>query len=81
MRHVVVVGYGYGEAGGNVIEYIQNLREETRPSAFDPQDYYSNKIGAYFYQMRQMGNWASNSFAYDFKRFIDVHYHTTLFTD
>lgn len=76
MRHVVVVGYGYGENAGRGIEHLQNLKASTRGSAFDPQDYYSNKIGAYYYQMRNSGNWSSNSFSYDFKRFIDVHYRT-----
>lgn len=76
MRHVLIVGYGYGESAGRGIEHLQNLRSSTRGSAFDPQDYYSNKIGAYYYQMRHSGSWASNSIAYDFKRFIDVHYRT-----
>ncbi|MGG5577561.1 RHS repeat domain-containing protein [Myroides sp. C15-4] len=74
MRHVVIVGYGYGESVGNLIEHIQNIHSSTRASAFDPQDYYSNRVGAYYYQMRHSGNWSSSSFAYDFKRFIDVYY-------
>ncbi|HEX8577642.1 MAG TPA: hypothetical protein VF677_15250 [Flavobacterium sp.] len=73
MRHVVVVGYGYGENAGSMIEHIQNLRESTRGSAYDPQDYYSNKIGAYYYQLRHSGKWGSNSWAYDFRRFIEVY--------
>ncbi|AZJ33789.1 hypothetical protein D6200_14930 [Tenacibaculum mesophilum] len=74
MRHVVVVGYGYGESIGNLVEHVQNIHSSTRGSAYDPQDYYSNKIGAYFYQLRGVGTWSSNSWAYDFKRFIDTQY-------
>jgi len=80
MRHVVVVGYGYGENAGRMIEHAQNFRASTKGSAYDPQDYYSNKIGAYYYQMRHSGSWASNSFAYDFRRFIVVHYRTLFST-
>ncbi len=74
MRHVAVVGYGYGENAGNMIEHIQNLHSSTRPSAYDPQDYYSNKVGAYFYQLRHSGSWSSNSWSYDFSRFVNTHY-------
>ncbi|OYQ50040.1 hypothetical protein [Flavobacterium aurantiibacter] len=74
MRHVSIVGYAYGEGIGNAVEYLQNLIPIMRRSAFDPQDYYSNKIGAYFCQMRHSGSWSSSSWAYDFKRFIDTQY-------
>lgn len=74
MRHVVIVGYIYGEAVGNLIESGQDMFERTRESARDPQDYYSNKIGAYFYQLRHTGSWSSSSFSFDFRRFMDVHY-------
>jgi len=79
MRHVSIVGYKYGEILGDTIEHIQYALGQ-KGSAYDPQDYYSNKIGAYFYQLRHSGSWASNSWAYDFKRFINVHY-TTLFNN
>jgi len=75
MRHVVVVGYGYGENIGNLIEHIQFALGQTG-SAYDPQDYYSNKVGAYFSQLRSLGSWSSSSWAYDFKRFIDTQYST-----
>lgn len=74
VRHVSIVKYGYGEGIGNIVEHLQNLVPRMRPSAFAPQDYYSNKIGAHFYQLRHSGSWSSNSWAYDFGRFIDVHY-------
>jgi hypothetical protein len=74
MRHVSIVGYGYGETIGDAVEHVQNALPSTRASAFDPQDYYSNKIGAYFYQLRHTGSWASKSWAYDFGRFIDTQY-------
>jgi RHS repeat-associated protein len=70
MRHVSVVGNKYGARVGELIEHIQNLRASTRPSAFDLQDYYSNKIGDIFSSRRGIGTWASNSWASDFKRFI-----------
>ncbi|QED38948.1 hypothetical protein FK178_15020 [Antarcticibacterium arcticum] len=76
MRHVVIVGYGYGENVGSIIEHVQNIHPSTRASAYDPQDYYSNKVGANFFQLRHTGNWSSNSWAYDFKRFIYTHYKT-----
>lgn len=49
---------------------------KTKGSAFDPQDYYSNKIGAYFYQLRHSGKLRTDSWSYDFKRFIDTQYRT-----
>ena len=74
MRHVVVVGYIYGESIGNLIEEAQTLFDKS--SAKDPQDYYSNKIGAYFNQLRHTGSWKSDSWAYDFGRFINTQYRT-----
>lgn len=74
MRHVSVVGYGMGNTAGDMVENIQYATGDPSNSAYDIQDYYSNKIGAYFYQLRHSGSWASNSWAYDFKRFILTQY-------
>jgi hypothetical protein len=79
MRHVSIVGYMYGQVAGDAIEHIQFALGQSG-SAYDPQDYFSNKIGAMFNQLRSMGSWSSNSWAYDFKRFIDVHYKTLFST-
>jgi hypothetical protein len=76
MRHVSVVGYGMGEMLGDGVEHVQYATGDGSNSAYDIQDYYSNKIGAYYYQLRQSGSWASDSWAYDFKRFILTHYDT-----
>jgi RHS repeat-associated protein len=76
MRHVSVVGYGMGNTGGDMVEHIQYATGDPSNSAYDIQDYYSNKTGAYFYQMRHSGSWASSSWAYDFKRFILTQYRT-----
>ena len=57
-----------------MVEHLQNLRASTRPSAFDLQDYYSNKIGDMYSSMRGMGSWASKSWAYDFQRLIVTQY-------
>ena len=73
MRHVLVVGYLTGEIIGNVVEHIQFIIGRT-DTAYDPQDYYSNRMGDYFHQMRNMGTWASDSWAYDFQRFILTQY-------
>jgi len=71
MRHVSVVGYGMGNTAGDMVEHIQYGTGDPSNSAYDIQDYYSNKTGAYFYQMRHSGSWA-----YDFKRFILTQYRT-----
>lgn len=73
MRHVMVVGYGAGETVGDIVEEIQKIfgRIDT---ARDPQDYYSNKMGAYFYQLRNTANWSTSSWTYDFERFIKTQY-------
>ena len=71
MRHVV--GYGYGEGIGNFVEHIQFALGQTG-SAYDLQDYYSNKVGSSFSQLRILGSWASSSWAYDFNRFINTQY-------
>lgn len=71
-----VVGYGMGELLGDGVEHIQYGTGDDSNSAYDIQDYYSNKIGAYFYQLRHSGKWASDSWAYDFKRFIVTQYKT-----
>lgn len=49
MRHVFVVGYKGSSIGGVMVEFLQSLSKKTRPSAFDKQDFYSNKIGADFF--------------------------------
>lgn len=52
MRHVMVVGFGLGNPFGDIIEFGQSLIPSKRPSAYNPQDYYSNDIGnsfAWFY--------------------------------
>jgi hypothetical protein len=76
MRHVSVVGYGMGNTAGDMVEHIQYATGDRSNSAYDIQDYYSNKTGAYFYQMRHSGSWASSSWAYDFKRFILTQFRT-----
>lgn len=76
MRHVSVLGYGMGNTAGDIVEHIQYYTGDFSNSAYDIQDYYSNKIGAQFYQLRHSGNWSSNSWAYDFKRFILTQYRT-----
>ncbi len=48
MRHVMVVGYLGGDIIGLGIEIAQSFSKRTRPSAFDRQDFYSNRIGTAF---------------------------------
>jgi len=48
MRHFLSVG-DMGEAIGFAIEVVQSTSESWRPSAFDLQDFYSNELGAQFY--------------------------------
>lgn len=76
MRHVSVVGYGMGNSMGDMVEHIQYATGDSSNSAYDIQDYYSNATGAYFYYLRQSGSWASDSWAYDFQRFIITQYRT-----
>jgi hypothetical protein len=73
MRHVTVVGYGYGDPFGDMIEHLQYLRETTRPSAYDPQDYYSNQIGDSFanYTVFTPAQWTRDSWAIAFKNFLN----------
>lgn len=73
MRHVMVVGYGYGNPFGDLIEHLQNLRASTRPSAYDPQDYYSNEIGDSFanYTVLNPSEWSRDSWAIGFSKFIN----------
>jgi hypothetical protein len=75
MRHVMVVGYGYGNPFGDVIEHIQNLHPSTRPSAFDPQDYYSNDIGDAFsiYTVFNTSQWFNESWAVRFSKYIKTN--------
>jgi len=73
MRHVIVVGYGLGDFGGDLVE-VGQLLTGNWDSAFDIQDFYSNKIGDVFHQLRDLGSWSSKSWSYDFKRFIDTQY-------
>ena len=73
MRHVTVVGYGYGNPFGDIIEHLQNMRESTRPSAFDPQDYYSNDIGDSFanYTVLTPDQWLRDNWAIAFRNFLN----------
>lgn len=52
MRHVMVVGFIYGRIVGDVVENLQSLTPRTSPSAYDAQDWYSNDIGARYYNYR-----------------------------
>jgi hypothetical protein len=61
MRHVLVVGYGYGTTIGKAVEAAQWLTKETRPSSFNLQDYYSNRIGDNF------RSWYFNGFKTEFR--------------
>ena len=72
MRHVSVIGYGYGHPFGHLIEFLQSISEETRPSAYDPQDYYSNRIGDSFanYTFLNSSQWSGTSWAVRFKKFL-----------
>ena len=59
MRHVMIVGFLYGRATGDLVEvgqYIGGLmgNENMRSSAFDAQDYYSNDLGARFSNYRAL---------------------------
>lgn len=73
MRHVTVVGYGYGDPFGDIIEHLQNMRASTRPSAFDPQDYYSNDIGDSFanYTVFTPDQWLRENWAIAFRKFLN----------
>jgi RHS repeat-associated protein len=48
MRHFIIIGKG-GELFGAGVEVLQSLRESTRGSAFNLQDFYSNELGKQFY--------------------------------
>jgi len=74
MRHVAIVGYQLGDVGGRLVEHIQWATGDPTKSAYDPQDFYSNRIGNYFERLRLQGSWASDSWAYDFKRFIETQF-------
>src|SRR5690606_15614526 len=52
MRHVMVVGFIYGRIVGDVVENLQSLSTRTSSSAYDAQDWYSNDIGARYYNYR-----------------------------
>ena len=49
MRHVLVVGYGKGMIVGHTVEFFQLFTPQTYPSAMNPQDFYSNRIGTDFH--------------------------------
>lgn len=72
MRHVTVVGYGYGHPFGHIIEHLQYQRPSSRPSAYDPQDYYSNDIGDSFanFTILTPSQWRRSSWATGFKNFL-----------
>ena len=74
MRHVTIVGYGFGEVVGKLVEHAQWAVGDPTNSAYDPQDYYSNRLGNYFNRLRSQGSWASDSWSYDFTRFIETQY-------
>ncbi|MBC7388422.1 MAG: hypothetical protein H7329_04365 [Opitutaceae bacterium] len=48
MRHVLIIGR-YGQIAGAALEMVQMLSKQTRKSAMDPQDFYSNSVGERFY--------------------------------
>ncbi|WP_211571766.1 hypothetical protein, partial [Microcystis aeruginosa] len=56
MRHVTVIGYNMLEFLGDAVEIIQYGTGDYSNSAYNIQDYYSNKIGSYFYEMRNSGS-------------------------
>ena len=80
MRHVVVVGYGMGEVQGLGAEIIQKVAgffgKDPTNSAFNPQDKYSNNIGASFntYDFRSFGLGMSNNFGSRFSEFLKLVY-------
>jgi len=80
MRHVVVVGYGMGEVKGLGAEIIQKIvgwfGKDPTKSAFDPQDRYSNNIGAAFhtYDFRKNGINMSFNFGNNFSEFLNKVY-------
>ena len=80
MRHVVVVGYGMGEVSGLGAEIAQKIAgwfgKDRTKSAFNPQDKYSNNIGAAFfsYDFKQHGIHMSYDFANRFDNFLKLVY-------
>jgi hypothetical protein len=72
MRHVTVVGYGH--PFGHIIEHFQYLQPSSRPSAYDPQDYYSNNIGDSFtnFTFLTPSQWRRSSWATGFKNFLII---------
>ena len=80
MRHVIVVGYGMGEPAGYGAEVIQKgagaLGKDPTGSAFNPQDRYSNNIGARFfeYDAETYGVGMSYDFAIRFQEFLEQAY-------
>jgi uncharacterized protein RhaS with RHS repeats len=71
MRHVLVVGYQVGNAGGAALEIFQSMREGTRASAFDAQDYYSNSIGAGLFDY-VMDHSSTSDFTTNFYNYINT---------
>ena len=80
MRHVVVVGYGMGEVQGLGAEIVQKVAgffgKDRTKSAFNPQDRYSNNIGASFhtYDFRKNGFGMSMNFGNRFNQFLSLIY-------
>jgi len=52
MRHVMIVGFMYGQLVGATVERMQSFLPTTMDSAFDAQDYYSNYLGAKYHSYR-----------------------------
>jgi hypothetical protein len=76
MRHVMVVGYGAGFVSGFWVEIGQYTGPwfgyNTRSSAFDRQDYYSNLIGQRFayYNVFANGNIYGGDWSTDFYEWL-----------
>lgn len=74
MRHVMVVGFGYGRLSGFLVEHLKYAGDwfglNTRGSAYDAQDYYSNDIGARYYNYRFKGIFSESPFS-NFKKYFD----------
>ena len=81
MRHVMIVGFYYGRATGDLVEigqYIGGImgNENMKSSAFDAQDYYSNDLGARFsnYRFSTLGfgfERRANNFAQSFSNWLN----------
>ena len=49
MRHMLVIGPRLGNVGGGFLEIVQFFVKAWRNSAMNPQDVYSNELGARFW--------------------------------